>query len=177
MLENGGIILDKSPIIGSLLLGFAGSLCCGGTLLFGSIGLGALWGTLGMWRYIPEALATGTVLITLLNWLYYRRKAARRLTAGCEGESLRSAALISGFLGLTMMAASFIFLEWLNHGVLHPRPLSHAPDMAGAVIAGVRNSHLWYVAATFLALPVLAVLPLPQKTKARGHQQSASSGK
>jgi hypothetical protein len=47
----------------SLLLGFVGSLCCGGGLVFGAIGLGAFYSALGLARYIPEALAGGAILI------------------------------------------------------------------------------------------------------------------
>ena len=166
--RSGASALDKTPVLGSLLVGFVGSLCCGGSLIFGAIGLGAFYGALGISRYIPEALASGAVLVTLLNWLYYRRKAARMLATStqCDCASLRRAAMWSGFLGLAMLAASFLFLEWLNHGVVHASHFMHHPDYAGAVIPGVPNQHLAYVAMTFLALLVLAFLPLPGKVEA-----------
>ena len=158
---------DRTPLFGSLLVGFVRSLCCGGTLVFGAIGLGAVYGALGIARYIPEALATGAILITLLNWLYYRNKAARMLAADgeCDCGSLRRTALWGGFFGLVMMAGSFVFLEWLNHSVVHAAHFMHSPEYAAAVIPGVPNSHLGYVAMTFLALPVLAILPLPAKAR------------
>lgn len=156
---------DGISIFGNLIIGFLGSLCCGGGLVFGTIGLGAFWGALGLWRYIPEALATGAILITLTTWLYYRRKAARMLAAGCDCGDVRRAALVSGFLGLAMMAASFVFLEWLNHGVVHAAHFTRLPEFASAVIPGVPNSHLAYVASTFLALPVLVILPFPRGTQ------------
>lgn len=136
-------------------------------MIFGAIGLGALYGALQISRYIPEALAGGTILITLLNWLYYRREAVKRLAGGaaCDCGSLRRTSLWSGFIGLAMMAVSFIFLEWLNHGVVHAAHFMANPDYAGALIPGVPNGHLAYVAMTFLALPVLAILPMPDKPK------------
>src|SRR5258708_197564 len=66
---------DKVPLLGGLGFGFVASLCCGGGLIFGAIGLGAAYSALHVARYIPEALAAGTLLIGFLNWLYYRRKA------------------------------------------------------------------------------------------------------
>jgi hypothetical protein len=160
---------DKTPLIGGLVLGLVGSLCCGGGLIFGAIGLGAFYGALGIARYIPEALGGGALLILLLNWLYYRRKAARILAGGadCDCGSLRHTALLSTFVGLVVMAAGFIFLEWLNHGVVRAAHFVHNPEFATAMIPGVPNVHVGYVALTFLALPVLAMLPLPQKSRAR----------
>ena len=59
------------------------------------------------------------------------------------------------------MAGAFVFLEWLNHGVVHAAHFMHNLAYATAVIPGVPNLHLAYVAATFLALPVLAILLFP----------------
>jgi len=158
-----GVAVGRTPVIASVLVG---SLCCGGGLIFGAIGLGAFYGALGLARYIPEALATGAVAITLLNWLYYRRKAARMLP-GCDRRGPRRMAMSSAFLGLLMMAASFILLEWLNHGVVRAAHFMHSPEFASAVIPGVPNSHLLYLAVTFLALPLLAMLPFTSKTPER----------
>jgi hypothetical protein len=157
---------DKAPVMVSLLLGFVGSLCCGGGLVFGAIGLGAFYSALGLARYIPEALAGGAILILLLNWLYYRRRAARVLAGGvdCDCGTLRRAAIWSTFIGLSMMAGAFVALEWLNHGVVHAGHFMHDPAYATAMIPGVPNTHLGYVALTFLALPVLAILPFPQNS-------------
>jgi hypothetical protein len=63
-----------------------------------------------------------------------------------------------------MMAGAFIVLEWLNHGVVHARHFMHDSVYATALIPGVPNTHLGYVALTFLALPVLAILPFPQNS-------------
>ena len=163
---------DKSPLGGSLAVGLVASLCCGGGLLFGAIGLGAFYSALGMARYIPQALAGGAILIALVNWLYYRRKAAHTASADCDCADLRHAMLLSGFLGLVVMAGSFTLLEWLNHAVVNA---GHFHEYAGALIPGVPNSHLAYLAATFLVLPVLALLPLPQKTEKATPGRAASA--
>ncbi len=156
---------DKVPLLGGLGFGFVASLCCGGGLIFGAIGLGAAYSALHVARYIPEALAAGTLLIGFLNWLYYRRKAGAMLAhgGGCDCGALRRTMLWSAFLGLAMMSCSFVFLEWLNHGVVHAAHFMANPAYADAAIPGVPNSHLAYLAATFLALPALAVLPLPAR--------------
>lgn len=92
--------LDKTPIVAGILLGFLASLCCGGSMIFVAIGLGVFYSSLQLSHYIPEALATGAILITLLNWLYYRHKAARMLTAtgGYDRGSMRRAILVSGLI-------------------------------------------------------------------------------
>src|SRR5258708_7472912 len=79
MIMSGAILgpsrlipFDKLPLGGSLSVGRVASLCCGGGLLFGAVGLGAFYSALGVARYIPEALASGAILIALVNWLYYR---------------------------------------------------------------------------------------------------------
>jgi hypothetical protein len=157
--------LDKTPIVGGLLLGLMASLSCGGIMFFAAIGLGAFYGSLQLSHYIPQALASGAILITLLNWLYYRRKATRMLAANGSYDSgnLRRTVLLSGLIGLLKMSVSFVFLEWLNHGVVYAAHFMNNPEYAGAMIPGVPNSHLGYLALTFLSLPVLAILPLPQK--------------
>ncbi len=53
----------KQPLWGSLGAGLVASLCCGGSLVFGLVGLGAAYSALGFARYIPQALAVGTLLI------------------------------------------------------------------------------------------------------------------
>jgi hypothetical protein len=160
---------DKAPIVASMLVGFVGSLCCGGGVVFGAIGLGAAYSALGMARFIPEALATGAILITLLNWLYYAQKAKVALMTdiSCDCKSLRRTALWSAFFGLAMMSASFVILEWLNHSVVRAGHSARGFDLAGTVISGVPDIHLLYLALTFLALPIVAILPFPSSAKAR----------
>jgi hypothetical protein len=159
--------LDKTPIVGGLLLGLTASLFCGGVKIFVAIGLGAFYGSLQLSHYVPEALASGAILITLLNWLYYRRKAARMLAdnGSYDSRSLRRTVLLSGFIGLIKMSASFAFLEWLSHRGVHAAHLMANPEYAAAMIPGVPNSHLGYLALTFLSLPVLAILPLPERDR------------
>ena len=47
------------------------------SMIFVAIGFGVFYSSLQLSHYIPEALSTGAILITLLNSLYYRHKAAR----------------------------------------------------------------------------------------------------
>jgi hypothetical protein len=170
-------IPDSTPLGGGLAVGLMASLCCGGGLLFGAIGLGAFYGALGASRYIPQALAGGAILIALVNWLYYRRKAARLLagTADCNRGALRRAMLLSAFLGLVMMAVSFVFLEWLNHAVVNAARFMGRHQYGGAIIAGVPNSHLLYLALTLLVLPALAILPLPQMPETSANRDVGAS--
>jgi hypothetical protein len=167
---------DGTPLAGSLAVGLVASLCCGGGLLFGPIGLGALYGELQMSRYIPQTLAIGAILIALLNWIYYRRKAARLLAAKatCDCGSLQRAMLLSALLGLVMMAVSFVFLEWLNHAVVNAARFMGHHQYGGAIIPGVPNSRFAYLALTLLVLPVLAILPLPQANEASGDRETAA---
>ena len=166
---------DKLPVGGSLGVGLIASLCCGGGLLFGAVGLGAFYGALGVARYIPEALASGAMLIALVNWLYYRRRAMRAVANSTDRNcaAFRRSMLLSAFLGLLMMAGSFTLLEWLNHAVVNAH---HSHEYAGALIPGVPNIHLAYLAAAVLGLPVLAGRPFPQQPRqsTRGKTASAS---
>jgi hypothetical protein len=58
---------DSMPLGGGLAVGLVASLCCGGGLIFGTIGLGAFYSALGVSQYIPHALAAGAILIALTN--------------------------------------------------------------------------------------------------------------
>ena len=160
-------IPDKTPMGGSLLVGFLASLCCGGTLVFGAIGLGGLYGALPMSRYIPEALAIGGILIALINWSYYNRKASKIPVSNAlhHVEELRRTMVLSTFLGLAMMAVGFTFMEWLNHAVVNADRFMTRPRFSDAIIPGVPNLHLLYVSMTFVVLPVVYFLPLARKMK------------
>ena len=150
---------DKKPTGGSLLVGLVAALCCGGSLVFGAIGLGAFYSALQLGRHIPEALATAAVLIALLNWFYYHTKAVGiEIADSHRGNELHRTMLLSTFLGLVMMAVSFVFLEWLNHGVVNASHFMTRPEYAGAIVPGVPNVHLGYVAMTFLVVPILYFL-------------------
>jgi hypothetical protein len=156
---------EPKPVGGSLLAGLVASACCGGSLLFAAIGLGAFYGSLGMYRYIPQALTLGTLSIVAINWLYYRRQAGRWNSAGLTGkhDGVRRAMLLSGTLGLLMMAVSFVLLTWLEHGVVKAAQFLSRPEYGQALLRGVPNQDLVYVALTFLGVPVLALLPLPRR--------------
>lgn len=150
------------PLGGGLLAGALASLCCGGTLLFTSVGLGAVWSSLGVSRFVPEALALGALTIAAINYISYRRRARRRpetTSTGGASSGLRRAMLISASAGIVFMAGSFVVVEWLNHAVIHPERMT--PTMAQGLVVGVSNLHLLYAALCFLVLPLLAVAPLP----------------
>jgi hypothetical protein len=42
--------LKAKPIAASAIVGLIASLCCGGSLIFASVGLGVLYSGLGLWR-------------------------------------------------------------------------------------------------------------------------------
>jgi hypothetical protein len=108
--------LRAEPIAASIIAGLIASLCCGGSLIFGSIGLGVFYSTLGLSRYIPQVLAAGAVSIIGINYAYYRRIAQQR---GGSARALERNMFISATIGVAAMAGSFIFMEWLNHAVIH----------------------------------------------------------
>src|SRR5499433_144054 len=151
--------LKAKPIAGSVVVGLFASLCCGVSLIFASIGLGIFYSTLGLSRFIPQALAAGAVSIVAINYLYYRRLAKE----GSAGPvALQQKMFISTAIGLAVMAGSFVFMEWLNHAVVHGDRFLARPEYSQAVIKGVPNITLLYVCATFFALAVLWALPFPR---------------
>ncbi len=150
---------DSKPLAGSFIVGLIASLCCGGSLIFASIGLGAFYSSLGLFRYIPQALAVGALSIVTINYLSYRhaaRQASRRATA------LREKMFVSAAVGLIVMAGAFLFLEWLNHAVVHGDRFLARPEFSQAFIRGVPNVELLYVCATFFAFALLWALPFPR---------------
>jgi hypothetical protein len=161
---------DVKPVGGSVLAGLVASACCGGSLLFASIGLGAFYASLQMYRYIPQALALGTLFIVAINYAYYWRRARQALAQkpGCACGNLKRAMLVSAFFGLVAMAASFIFLTWLEHGVVKAAQFLSRPEYGQALIRGVPNHFLVYVALTFVSLVVLAAAPWPRARLAKG---------
>jgi hypothetical protein len=135
-------------------------LCCGGSLIFTSIGLGVFYSTLGLARYTPQALAAGAVSILAINYLYYRRVAKRKLAE--SGTILLWRKMFIGTaVGLAVMAGSFILMEWLNHAVVHADRFLGRPEYGQAFIKGVPNTTLLYVCLTFFALAALWALPFP----------------
>jgi hypothetical protein len=168
---------DTTTVGGGVLVGLVASLCCGGSLLLGSVGLGTLYATLGLWRYVAQFLAVGAVSIVALNWWYYRRKARRGGVCG----PLRRAMFVSAALGLGLMVGSFVLLEWLNHGVVHDSHPAAVTETAGHaahghgtsggdasdLVLGVANGDLATALATLIGgLGLLVVLPFPRQQPA-----------
>jgi hypothetical protein len=150
------------PIVGSVVAGLLASLCCGGSLIFTSIGLGAFYSTLGLSRYAPQALAAGALSILAINYLYYRH-AAKQESAGPAAALLRQKMFVSAAIGLAIMAGGFILMEWLNHAVVHGDRFLSRAEYGQALIKGVPDTTLIYVGTTFFALAALWALPFPQR--------------
>src|SRR5712692_8225396 len=113
--------IKATPVVGSVAVGLIASLCCGGSLVFASIGLGAFWSVLGLSRFIPQVLAAGALAIVAINYFFYRRAAERISNAGDRRIlELRQGMFLTAALGLAAMAASFVFLEWFNHAAVNP---------------------------------------------------------
>jgi hypothetical protein len=153
--------LKAKPIATSLVVGLLASLCCGGSLLFASVGVGAFYSTLGLSRYTPQALAAGALSILAINYFYYRH-AAKREGAGPASVLLRQEMFISTAIGLAFMAGSFTLMEWLNHAVVHGDRFLSRPEYGQALIKGIPNTTLLYVCLTFFALAALWALPFPE---------------
>jgi fucose permease len=147
------------PLAGSFMAGLIASLCCGGSLIFASIGLGAFYSGLGLFRYVPQALAAGALSILAINYLSYRR-AAKRASHGAT--VVRVKMFVSTTIGLIVMAGTFTLLEWLNHAVIHGDRFLARPEFSEALIKGVPNVELLYVFATFFTIAVLWALPFPR---------------
>src|SRR5215813_13024381 len=154
------------PLAASFVTGLIASLCCGGSLIFASIGLGAFYSSLGLFRYIPQALATGALSIAAINYLTYGH-AARQ--ANHHAAVLRQKMFVTTAIGLIAMAGVFIFLEWLNHAIVHGDRFLVRPEFGQAFIRGVPNAELLYVSATFISLAVLWALPFPRHDHASTH--------
>jgi hypothetical protein len=154
--------LRAKPIAANVVAGLLASLCCGGSLIFASVGLGAFYSTLGLSRYTPQALAAGALSILAVNYLCYRQL-AKQERAGHAIVLLRRRMFISTAIGLAVMAGSFILMEWLNHAVVHGDRFLARPEYGQAFIKGVPNTTLLYVCATFFALAALWALPFPER--------------
>lgn len=154
--------LKAKPLAGGVAPGLIASVCCGGSLIFASVGLGTLFGALGLWRYIPQVLAAGALFIVAINYFYYRHLAKRvPLPSNREIVALRQGMFMSASLGIAAMAASFVFLEWLNHAVVNPHRFLSRPEYGQALVPGVPNIRLIYALASFFALSLLWALPFP----------------
>ncbi len=153
----------RRPIGASLVAGLVASLCCGGSLVFASLGLGAFYGALGLSAYVPQVLAIGAVSIVTINYALFRR-AAQPLARGGVSElgGMRRRMLRSAAVGLLGMVTSFVVLDWLNHAVVHPTAFLGRPEYGSAFIPGVPNVRLLYALASLVALPLLWALPFPR---------------
>lgn len=157
------IHVKRKPVTGSVIAGLVASLCCGGSLVFASIGFGAFYGSLGLWRYIPHVLAAGALSIVGINHFFYRRAVERTAAHGAALlTGLHRSMLVSAFLGLTAMVGSFVLLQWLNHAVVNPQHFLTRPEYAQALIVGVPNMYLVYALASYLSLATLWALPFPR---------------
>jgi hypothetical protein len=154
---------NPMPLAGSFIAGLIASLCCGGSLVFASIGLGAFYSGLGLFRYVPQALTAGALSILAINYLAHWR-AARRRSHGLA--ALRTKMFVTTAMGLIVMAGAFILLEWLNHAVVHGDRFLARPEFSQALIKGVPNVELIYVFATFSTMAVLWALPFPRNAHA-----------
>jgi hypothetical protein len=161
------------PMAGSVIVGLFASLCCGGSLIFASIGLGAFYSTLGLSRFIPQALAAGALSVAAINYLYYRQMVKKE---SAKPVALQHKMFISTAIGLAVMAGSFIFMEWLNHAVVHGDRFLARAEYCQAFIKGVPNITLLYVCATFFALALLWALPFPRRDSS-STQDSTRMGK
>ena len=158
--------LTRTTLAVLFVAGLIASLCCGGSLIFASIGLGAFYSSLGLFRYVPQALAAGALSIVAINYFSYRH-AARQ--ASHRSAALREKMFVSTAAGLVVMAGAFIFLEWLNHAVIHGDRFLVRPEFGQAFIRGVPNVELLYVCAIFFAAAVLWALPFP------GHDHASTN--
>jgi len=140
--------------------GLAASVCCGGSLIFASIGLGAFYGALGLSRYVPQVLAAGALSNVAINYFSYRRL-ANRVAMSSEKDlvALRQGMFVGASLGIAAMAVSFVSLEWLNHAVVNPHRFLARSEFGQALIPGVPNVRLLYALASFSALALLWALP------------------
>ncbi len=155
-------------VAASIGAGLVASVCCGGSLVFVPLGLGAAYSALGLSRYIPQALAAGALAIAAINYGFYAHRARCADCAGSlERLDLRWRLMRSSAAGLVALVSSFVFLEWLNHAVVNGhRFLTHHAFRA-ALITGVPNDHLAYALATFAVLGALWALPFPQQAPER----------
>jgi SAM-dependent methyltransferase len=132
------------------------ALCCGGLPLFASIGLGASFASLGLFRYAPQLVVGGAVAIVALNWGYYRRRARR----GMSTRPARQAMLASGGLGLGVLVGSFFFLDWLEPRVAKVEEVLHEEGVEEDP-ATMRQARQTAVAVLPIGLGLLALLPFP----------------
>ncbi len=156
------------PLAGSVGAGFIASVCCAGSLIFASVGLGAFYATLSLWKYVPQVLAAGALSIVSINYFFYHRAAESACcTEGGDLGKLRWSMFVSAALGLAAMAGSFVLLEWFNHAVVYPDSFLSRPEYGQALIPGVPNLRLINALASFAALGLLWAMPFPSRVSNR----------
>lgn len=164
--------LEKAPIGGGLASGLATAVCCGGLPLFASIGLGASFASLQLWRFILLFIIAGTLLIVAVNWAYYRRR-ARTVR---KPAPLRRAMFVSAGIGLLIMVAGIWALDYweaATEATLHETLGEELEEPSG-----VRTQALL---GSLIALPagliLLALLPFPRRQRMESSTAPGSSGR
>ncbi len=149
--------LEKGPVSGGFVAGLVTAVCCGGLPLFASIGLGAAFAGLRLWRFVPVFVVLGTAAIVAVNWLYYRRE-----VSGGHGSDaqLRRAMFVSAGLGLAFMVGAIFFFDWLEQ-VRH-QAVERFVEGANEESPGAIRRGLIFALASFpVGLVVLGALPFP----------------
>ncbi len=152
----------RVPIGSSVGVGLLVSLCCGGSLVFTSVGLGAFYGGLGLANYVPQVFAIGALSIVALNYVLFRRAASPfAATLGGDLGRMRRRMLLGASVGFVVTAVSFIATEWYSHNVAHPEMLK-VPGYGDALLSGVPNFRFLFIGESFAALALLWALPFPR---------------
>lgn len=158
-----GVSRQSAFTLGAILVA---SLCCGGSLVLASLGLGAFYGSLGLSRWAPQLLGAGALSIALVNYILFVRAATPLATHGVgDVAGMRRRMIVGAAVGIAAMGFVFVVLEWVNHAVVHPEAFLALPDYGGALISGVPNARLVYALETFAALPLLWALPFPDRER------------
>lgn len=161
------------PTLGSVTGGVVASICCGGSLVFASIGLGAIYASSGLWRFIPQVLAAGALSIIAINYFFYLRAAKSVDCTNSDLFRLRRGMFLSAAIGLAVMAGSFVLLEWLNHAVVNPRHFLVRPEYRETLVPGVPDIRLMYALASFTGLALLWAMPFPHRAPKRNGAMNA----
>lgn len=132
----------RKPLVSCLVAGLIASVCCGGQIIFASVGLGALYGDLGLSRYVPQVLGLGALSIVAINSYVFSGTAQGHAASGIGTDRLRRQMFTSAAIGLTAIVASFVLLEWLRHAVQAAEHFMTRPEYAQVLIPGVPNIRL-----------------------------------
>ena len=124
---------------------------------------------LGTIAFRSGGVGGGALSIVAINYLYYRQMVKK---GSARPVALQQKMFISTAIGLAVMAGSFIFMEWLNHAVVHGGRFLARAEYGQAFIKGVPNTTLLYVCAMFFALALLWALPFPRHDSSSMHDGS-----